>query len=129
MAEGCFLFAVGIFNRKVECGGVEVGNLDCPTVGRYSKSLLQSYEIFKVFFRQRIGFAKVAVEVELVIPNLFGGAAFVEKQHHGFYARTRKHARRKVENGVEVAGFEKFLAGVFTGAGVKTVVLFLRPHR
>ena len=96
---------LGFFYREVAIVAKR-GDVERPRVFAFGFGFLQGNEIFKVGFGERIGFAKGAVEVKLVIPHTARGFALGKEEHHGFYARARKHALREVENSVQVTFFK-----------------------
>lgn len=86
------------------------GNREAPGVRRVGFRLLKFHELGKVGLAQWVGFTEVAVQVELIEPDLTRTLALVEKEDHGFHARAGEHAAGKVEDGVEITGFEEEFA-------------------
>ena len=83
---------------------------DGPGFGGVGEGFLELDEFGEVVVIERIGFAQVAAGIELVVPDFAGWRAFFEKEDNGFDACALKRAAGTVEDGVEVAGFEKQLA-------------------
>jgi hypothetical protein len=55
----------------------------------------------------RIGLAHVASRVKGVVPDLAGGCALLEEQHHRLDSRPQECAARTVEDGVQVATLQQ----------------------
>lgn len=84
--------------------------MDRPGVGTVGEGLLQFHELGQVVFVEGVGLAQVAVQVQLVEPDLPGGFALFEEQHHGLHPGTGEGASGQVQYGMQVAVFQQGLA-------------------
>ena len=71
---------------------------------------MQGHKLLQVVIVQGIGLAQPSARVQLVIPDLARGRPFLKKQHHGLDARAKKGAAGAVQDGVQIATLQEFLA-------------------
>ena len=120
-----FLAAVGILHGQVKGLRIDGRHVHAPAFGRVGFGLLQLDELGEVGVVERVGLAHVATGVELVEPHLARLRAFLKEKHHGLHTRSDERAAGAVEDGVEVAFFDEFLAqadGGVVGVGEEGVL-------
>ena len=77
-------------------------------LSEFGFGLLQFHKLRQVIFVQRVGLAQVSVQIELVEPDIFGGRAFLEEQHHRLDARAGKRAAGQIQHRVQVTALQQF---------------------
>ena len=75
-----------------------------------NKGLLEGDELGEVLVVQRIRLPEIAPRVELIEPGLLRRDALLEEEHHRLHTGPQERAARAVEDGVEVAALQQFLA-------------------
>ena len=76
---------------------------------------LQFHKLRQVIFIEWIGLAQIAIQIELVVPDLPGWGTLLKEQHHGFHARTGKDAAGQIQHGMQVAAFQQQFAQAHRG--------------
>ena len=107
---GDFLAAVRVLHSQVIGSRIDGRHVHAPALLRVGKGLLQFDEFGEVGVVERVGLAHVAAGVEPVVPDFVRGGAFLEEQHHRFYAGALEGAAGAIEDGVEVAALQQQLA-------------------
>ena len=90
--------------------GINISNIHGPRVVRVFLALLQFDKVCEIGIVKWVGFAHVAADVELVVPDLLGWCAFVKEQHDGTHTSTLERSSWEIQDGVQVAGFKKVSA-------------------